>query len=45
MISSFVSELMAEATPAPADRTVSVAPTLAGITCKFESYVLEEINE
>jgi hypothetical protein len=43
VISSFISEIMAETTPAPADRTVAVAPTPAGVTCKFESYALEEL--
>ena len=44
VISSFVSEIMGETTPAPADRTVAVAPSPSGVTCKFEGFALQEIN-
>jgi hypothetical protein len=43
VISSFISEIMSETTPAPAERTVAVSPAPAGVTCKFEGYALQEL--
>ena len=43
VISSFVSELMAEATPTPAERTVFVAKAPSGVTCTFAGYELMEL--
>ena len=43
VISSFVSELMAETTPAPVDRTVFVTKAPSGVTCTFEGYELMEL--
>jgi sucrose-6-phosphate hydrolase SacC (GH32 family) len=43
VISSFVSELMAETTPAPAERTVFVAEAPSGVTCTFVGYELMEL--
>ena len=44
VISSFVSEIMAETTPAPAERTVFVAPAPSGVTCQFRGYELMELT-
>ena len=43
ILSSFVSELMAETTPAPAERTVFVAEAPSGVTCTFVGYELMEL--
>lgn len=45
VISSFITEIMGETTPPPADRTVAISPTPAGVSCKFESYALQELND
>ena len=45
VVSSFITEIMAETTPAPADRTVAVTPLPAGVSCQFESYALHELNK
>ena len=44
VISSFISEIMEETTPSPAERTVAVSPAPAGVSCTFESYALQELN-
>ena len=44
VISSFITEIMGETTPPPAERTVAVSPSPAGVSCKFESYALQQLN-
>ena len=44
VISSFVSEVMAETTPTPAERTVFVAKAPSGVTCTFAGYELMELQ-
>ena len=44
VISSFVSEIMAETTPTPAERTVFVAKAPSGVTCTFAGYELMELT-
>ena len=44
VISSFVSEIMAETTPTPAERTVFVAKAPSGVACTFAGYELMELK-
>ncbi len=44
VISSFISEIMAESTPAPSERTVFIANAPNGVTCKFVGYELMELT-
>jgi hypothetical protein len=44
VISSFITEIMGEAVPPPEERTVAVSAVPSGVSCKFESYALQELN-
>ena len=44
VISSYVSEIMGETMPAPAERTVFVATAPSGVTCTFAGYELMELQ-
>lgn len=43
VISSFVSEIMSETSPAPAERTVFIGEAPSGVTCEFRGYELMEL--